>query len=73
MVSPFSNKRLNVPFLRYGRTVPIEYGKQTAQLFSRYGNNKCANISNFLAFVLSLAADSSRQSFLKRFVVPSKA
>ena len=64
----------------YGRTVltvrptgPIENGKQTVQPFSRYGNNKRANISNFLAFVLPLAADSSRRSFLKRFVVPSKA
>ena len=62
-----------VPFLRYGRTVPIENGKSTAQPISRYGNNRRANISNVLAFVLSLAADSSRRSFLKRFVVPSKA
>ena len=44
-----------VPSLRYGCTIPIENGKQTAQPFVRYGNNKCANISNFLAFVLSLA------------------
>ena len=58
-----------VPFLRYGRTVPIENGKQMAQPFSRYGNNIRANISNVLAFVHSLAADSSRRSFLKRFVV----
>ena len=61
-----------VPFLRYGRTVPIENGKSTAQPFSRYGNRR-ANISDVLAFVLSLAADSSRRSFLKRFVIPSKA
>ena len=59
-----------VPFLQYGHTVPID-GKQTAPPFARYGNNRCAN--NFLAFVLSLAADSSCRSFLKRFVVPSKA
>ena len=51
----------------------MENGKQMAQSFAQYGNNRHANFSNFLAFFLFLAADSSRQSFLKKFVVPSKA
>ena len=50
----------------------MENGKRTAQPFARYGNIRRANISKFLAFVL-LVADSSCLSFLKRFVVPSKA
>ena len=68
-----SKRTTAVLLLRYGCTVPIENGKQMAAPFARYGNNRRTNISNFLAFVLSLAADSSRRNFLKRFVVPSKA
>ena len=68
-----SKRTMAVQFLEYGRTVPIENGKQTAQPFEQYGNNRRANISNFMAFVLSLAANSSRRSFLKRVVVSTKA
>ena len=54
VVSPFfkrtSKHTTAVPFLLYGHTVPIDNGKQMAQQFAQYSNNRHANISSIVFF-----------------------